>query len=166
MYLYNNLHGNLALNNSTKTKNLIGQFKWNRYCISNYQQALISIEISKLIINFIESNCDVDSLNEKFVNILFNAALKSLPFSRNSKGGIQRKFKKQIWYRVLMAVCVCVCLCVCVCVCVSVCLYVCVHDNSKNNGSIHLKLEHIVVYENSLDEFDIGHCPIKAKVTA
>ena len=47
----------------------------------------------------------------------------------------------------------------CVCVCV------CVHDNSKNNGSIHLKLEHIIVYENSSEEFDIGHCPIKVKVT-
>ena len=45
----------------------------------------------------------------------------------------------------------------------SVC--VCVHDNSKNNDSIDLKLENIVVYENSLDEFDIGHCPIKVKVT-
>ena len=55
----------------------------------------------------------------------------------------------------------CVCLCVCVCVCVSVC----VHDNSKINASIHLKLEHIVVYENSLEDFDIGHCPIKVKVT-
>ena len=43
---------------------------------------------------------------------------------------------------------------------------VCVHDNSKNNGSIHLKLEHIVVYENSSDEFDNGQCPIKVKVTA
>ena len=52
--------------------------------------------------------------------------------------------------------------------CVSVCVSVCVHDNSKNNGSIHLKLEHIVVpvYENSSDEFDIGHCPNKVKVTA
>ena len=50
-----------------------------------------------------------------------------------------------------------VCLCVCLCV-------VCVHDNLKNNGSIHLKLEHIVVYENSSDKFDIGHCPIKVKV--
>ena len=51
-----------------------------------------------------------------------------------------------------------VCMCVCVCVCV------CVHDNSKSNGSIHLKPEHIqfiVVYENSSEEFDIGHCPIK-----
>ena len=46
------------------------------------------------------------------------------------------------------------------------CLSVCVHDNSKNNGSIDLKLEHIVVYENSSDKFDIGHCPIKVKVTA
>ena len=50
-------------------------------------------------------------------------------------------------------------------VCLCVCLCVCVHDDSKNNGSIHLKLEHIVVYENSSEEFDIGHCPIKVKVT-
>ena len=55
---------------------------------------------------------------------------------------------------------------VCVCVCLSVC--VCVHNNSKNNGSVDLKLEHIVVhvYKNSSDKFDIGHCPIKVKVTA
>ena len=39
--------------------------------------------------------------------------------------------------------------------CLSVCLSVCVHNNSKNNGSIHLKLEHVVVYGNSSDEFDI-----------
>ena len=55
--------------------------------------------------------------------------------------------------------------------CLSACLFVClsavcVHHNSKNNGSIDLKLEHIVVYENSSEEFDIGHCPIKVKVTA
>ena len=37
---------------------------------------------------------------------------------------------------------------------------VCVHDNSKINGFIHLKLEHIVLYENSSDEFDIGNCQI------
>ena len=43
---------------------------------------------------------------------------------------------------------------------------VCVHDNSNNNGSIHLKLKHVVLYVNSSDEFDIGHCPIKVKVTA
>ena len=54
----------------------------------------------------------------------------------------------------------------CVSVCLSVLVSVCVHDNSKNNGSIHLKLEHIVVYENSSDKFDIGHCLIKVKVTA
>ena len=53
-----------------------------------------------------------------------------------------------------------------VCVCVCVCLSVGVHDNSKNNCLMCLKLEHIVVYENSLDQFDIGHCPIKVKVTA
>ena len=50
-----------------------------------------------------------------------------------------------------------------VCVCVCLCLSVCVHDNSKNNGSIDLKLEHVVVYENSSDEFDIGHCPSKSR---
>ena len=63
-----------------------------------------------------------------------------------------------------MSACVCALVSVCVSVCLSVCLSVCVcvHDNSKNNGSIDLKLEHIVVY----DEFDIGHCPIKVKVTA
>ena len=61
-----------------------------------------------------------------------------------------------------MSVCVSVCLSVCVPVCVSVC----VHDNYKNYGSIHLKLEHVVVYENISDEFDIGHCPMKVKVTA
>ena len=61
-------------------------------------------------------------------------------------------------YRVLMSISVSAC--------VSFRLSACVHDNSKNNGSIHLKLEHVVVYENSSDEFDIGHCPIKAKVTA
>ena len=55
---------------------------------------------------------------------------------------------------------------VCLSVCRCVCLSVCVHDNSKNNGSIDLKLEHIVVYENSSDKFDIGHCLIKVKVTA
>ena len=53
---------------------------------------------------------------------------------------------------------------VCVSVCVCVCLSVCVHVNSNNNGSVDLKLKHIVVYENSSDEFDIGHCPIKVKV--
>ena len=65
-----------------------------------------------------------------------------------------------------MSVCVCVLVSVCPSVCLSVCVCVCVYDNSKNNGSIDLKLEHIVVYENSSDEFDIGHCPIKVKVTA
>ena len=60
---------------------------------------------------------------------------------------------------------VCVCVCVCMFVCVFVCLSVYVDDNSKNNGLIHLKLEHIVVYRNRSDEFDIGHCPIKVKVT-
>ena len=60
-------------------------------------------------------------------------------------------------------------MCVCVCVCLSVCLAVCLSVytiTQKNNGSIDLKLEHILVYENSLDELDIGHCPVKVKVTA
>ena len=58
------------------------------------------------------------------------------------------------------------CVCVSVCVCVCVCLSVCVHDNSKNNGLIDVKLEHIVVYENSSDKIDIGQCTIKVKVMA
>ena len=45
-------------------------------------------------------------------------------------------------------------------------LSVCVHDNSKNNCSVRLTLENVIVYENSSDEFDIGHCPIKVKVMA
>ena len=56
---------------------------------------------------------------------------------------------------------VCVSVSVCVCVCVSVC----VHDNSKNNGSIHMKHVHIIVYENRSEDFEIGHCLIKVKVT-
>ena len=48
----------------------------------------------------------------------------------------------------------------------SVCLSVCLSMYTITNGSIDLKLEHTVVYENSSDEFDIGHCPIKVKVTA
>ena len=59
-----------------------------------------------------------------------------------------------------------VCLSVCLSWCLCVCLSVCVHDNSKNNGSIDVKLEQTVVYENSSDEFDIGHCLDKVKVTA
>ena len=65
-----------------------------------------------------------------------------------------------------LSVCLGVCLSVFLSVCVCVCVWVCVNDNSKNNDSIQLKLEHIVVYENSSDKFDIGYCPIKVKVTA
>ena len=64
-----------------------------------------------------------------------------------------------------MCVCVSSCLSVCLSVCFGFCLSVCIHNNSKNNGSIHLKLEHIVVYENSSEEFDFGQCLIKVKVT-
>ena len=56
------------------------------------------------------------------------------------------------------------CLSVCLSLCLSVCVSACVHNNSRNNGSTHLKLEHIIVYENSSDKFDIGHCLIKVKV--
>ena len=41
-------------------------------------------------------------------------------------------------------------------VCVCVCVCVCVHDNSKNYGSVHMKLEHIVVYENSSDSIKVN----------
>ena len=60
-----------------------------------------------------------------------------------------------------MSVCLCWCLSVCLCVCVSVYTI-----TKKNNGLINLKLEHAVVYGNSSDEFGIGHCMIKVKVTA
>ena len=81
-----------------------------------------------------------------------------------------------------MSVCVCVCVCVLVCVvCWCVCVFVCVcvpaclwcvclcvsaYTILKNNGSIHLKIEHIAVYENSSDEFEIVQFQITAKVTA
>ena len=52
---------------------------------------------------------------------------------------------------------------ICVCVCLCVCAYVCVHDNSKTNSSIHLKLEHIVVYEDSSDDFDIELCRSRSR---
>ena len=39
------------------------------------------------------------------------------------------------------------------------------HDNSKRNRSRNTKLEYIVVYENSSDEFDIELRRIKVKVT-
>ena len=51
-------------------------------------------------------------------------------------------------------------------VCLSVCLSVCKHDNSKHKGPRILKFEYSVGYEKSSDEFDIGHCLIKVKVTA
>ena len=49
----------------------------------------------------------------------------------------------------------------------SLCVFVCVflHDNSKSNRSRNTKSEYIVVYENSLDEFDIELHRIKVKVT-
>ena len=46
--------------------------------------------------------------------------------------------------------------CVCVSWCLSVCVCVCVHDNAKNNGSIDLKLEHIVVYEIARTSSTLG----------
>ena len=52
-----------------------------------------------------------------------------------------------------------------VCVCLRVCVCVLLHDNSKRNRSRNTKLEYIVVYENSWDEFDIELRRIKVKVT-
>ena len=45
------------------------------------------------------------------------------------------------------------------------CVCVFLHDNSKRNRSRNTKLEYIVVYENSSDEFDIELRRIKVKVT-
>ena len=67
---------------------------------------------------------------------------------------------------VCVGVCLSVCLSVRPSVPPSVCLSVCVSVytiTQKIMVQIDLKLEHIVVYENSSDEFDIGHCPIKVK---
>ena len=50
--------------------------------------------------------------------------------------------------------------------CIRVRVCVCfLHDNSKSNRSRNMKFEHIVVYENISDSFDIGHCQTKVKVT-
>ena len=54
-------------------------------------------------------------------------------------------------YRVLIRVFVCIRVCVCVFPCVFL------HDNSRNQ-SRNMKFKYIVVYENNLDKFDIGHC--------
>ena len=56
-------------------------------------------------------------------------------------------------YRVLVRVSVFVCVCVFL------------HDNSKRNRSRNTKLEYIVEYENSSDEYDIELRQIKVKVT-
>ena len=47
----------------------------------------------------------------------------------------------------------------------SLCVCVFLHDNSKRNPSRNTKLEYIVEYENSSDEFDIELHRIKVKVT-
>ena len=40
------------------------------------------------------------------------------------------------------------------------------HDNSKRNRSRNIKFKRVLVYENSSNMFDIGHCHTKVKVTA
>ena len=52
------------------------------------------------------------------------------------------------------------------CIIVAVYQISCNYRVPKNNGLIHLKLEHVVVYEKSSDKFNIGHCLIKVKATA
>ena len=61
--------------------------------------------------------------------------------------------------RVLVRVCVCVCVCFRVCVCVCF-----LHANWKRYRSRNTKLEYIIVYENSSDEFNIELCRFKVKV--
>ena len=98
--------------------------------------------------------------------------MRHFNFLQCSKTDVEPPYSDSLFinrnYRVLMSVCVSVCLswCVSVVVFMLVCVSVCVHDNSNNNISIHLKLEHTgtVVYGNSSAEFDIGHCQIKVKV--
>ena len=53
----------------------------------------------------------------------------------------------------------CVSLCLCACVCVFL------HNNSKRNLFRNMKLEYLVVYVNSSDEFNIEQGWIKVKVT-
>ena len=66
---------------------------------------------------------------------------------------------------------VCLSVCVCflsVCVCVRVCVCVCVYTITQKimvQLTGNFNLTH-VVYKNSSNEFDVGHCPIKVKVTA
>ena len=112
-----------------------------------------------------KSLCDLD-LDRTMPNVeLVRAIFIILPYVKVSNG-LTHYYSCGLSTATIEYSCLSVCLSVCVSVFLSVCVCVCVHDNSKNNGSIHLKLEHIVVYENSSDEFDIGHCPIKVKVTA
>ena len=49
--------------------------------------------------------------------------------------------------------------------CVFVCVCVFLHDNLKKNRSRNTKLEYLIEYENSSNEFDIELCRIKVKVT-
>ena len=51
-----------------------------------------------------------------------------------------------------------------VCVCFRVSVFL--HDKSKSSRSRNMKLDYIVVHENISDEFDIGLCLTKVKVTA
>ena len=59
----------------------------------------------------------------------------------------------------------CVCVCVCVCVSMFVCVCVFLHDNSKKIDLGTRNWNFLIVYENSLDKFDIELHRIKVKVT-
>ena len=90
------------------------------------------------------------SIHSSIVTIILSAVIDEL--------SIPRMENATIGYA-LESVCVCVCVRVFVCVCVFL------HDNPKRNRARNTKLEYIVVYKNSSDEFDIELRQIKVKVT-
>ena len=115
-------------------------------------------------VNTITEYCHA-SVNLDYVDVLYLQDWDVYiyrPFLRNQTTTTFCLKKHCVVIVVLMSVCMSVCVSVCVCVCVSVSVY----TITKNNGSINLKLKHVVVYKNSSNDFDIGHCTIKVKVTA
>ena len=58
------------------------------------------------------------------------------------------------------------CVCPSVCVCARVSVFPCPCMITQKHLSRNMKFKYIVVYENSFDEFNIGHFQIKVKVSA